>query len=142
MAEIGEVIERENDRVVVKLERKEACAKCRACTAGMKSSDMLINAENLCNAEKGDKVEISLEESDFMKAVLVMYGFPFVMFMIGVLAGYYGCLRLGIPGAEYISFGLGLVLVVISYAVIRSQEPHWRKGNFVPKAIAIRNTEE
>ena len=139
MAEICEVIDFNDNKVVVRLERKEACAKCRACTAGMKSSDMLISAENLCSAEIGDHVEIALEETDFVKAVLIMYGFPFVMFLAGVFGGYYSCLHFGIRGAEYIGFILGLVLVAVSYGIIRSQESRWKRGNFVPKAIAVRN---
>lgn len=139
MAEIGEVIELENKKVVVKLERKEACAKCRACSAGMQSTEMLIRAENVCGAKLGDKVEISLEESDFIKAVLIMYGFPFLMFIVGVFGGYYASLYFGINGAEYIGFVLGLILVALSYAIVHSQEKRWRSGNFIPKAIAIRN---
>ena len=139
MAEIGKVIELEGNKAVVVLERKEACAKCRACSAGMKAEEMLIRAENICSAKVGDTVEVSLEESDFIKAVLIMYGFPFVMFMVGVLAGYYGSLSAGIPNAELIGFVIGLLLVAVSYAIIKSQEKRWRKGNFVPKATAVRN---
>ena len=139
MAEIGKVIELEGNKAVVVLERKEACAKCRACSAGMKAEEMLIRAENICSAKVGDNVEVSLEESDFIKAVLIMYGFPFVMFMVGVLAGYYGSLYAGIPNAELIGFVIGLLLVAVSYAIIKSQEKRWRKGNFVPKAAAVRN---
>lgn len=139
MAEIGEVIEKKDKKVVVKLERKEACAKCRACSAGMKSTEMLITAENNCGAELGDKVEIALEEADFIKAVLIMYGFPFVMFIIGLFAAYYGCQSANIPNAELIGFIVGLVLVAVSYAVIKSQEKRWRSGNYIPKAIAVRN---
>ncbi len=142
MAEIGEVIENENNKVVVRLERTEACAKCRACSVGMKSEEMLIKAENLCNAKTGDFVEIALEEVDFIKAVCIMYGFPFIMFLIGVFGGYYGCLKLGIAGAEYIGFGLGLVFVFIAYVIIRSQEGRLKKGNYIPKAVAIRGKTE
>ena len=139
MAEIGEVIQIENDNAVVVLERKEACAKCRACSAGMKSEEMLIRAENICSAKVGDKVEIALEETDFIKAVLIMYGFPFIMFMVGLLGGYYGCLNAGINNAELIGFIAGLVLVAVSYGLIKSQENRWRSGNYIPKAIAVRN---
>ncbi|MBQ9519305.1 MAG: SoxR reducing system RseC family protein [Firmicutes bacterium] len=139
MAEIGKVIEIENNKAVVSLERKEACAKCRACSAGMKAEEMLIRAENICGAKIGDKVEIALEETDFIKAVLIMYGFPFVMFMVGLLGGYYGCLNAGVQNPELIGFAAGIVLVVVSYALIKSQEKRWRSGNYVPKAIAVRN---
>ncbi len=139
MAEIGKVIEIEKNKVVVSLERKEACAKCRACSAGLKAEEMLIRAENICGAKIGDKVEIALEETDFIKAVLIMYGFPFVMFLIGLFGGYYGCLSANIPTPELIGFIAGLILVAIGYGLIKSQEKRWRSGNYVPKAIAIRN---
>ena len=139
MAEIGKVIDIEKNKVVVSLERKEACAKCRACSAGLKAEEMLIRAENICGAKVGDKVEIALEETDFIKAVLIMYGFPFVMFLIGLFGGYYGCLSANIPNPELIGFIVGLILVAIGYGLIKSQEKRWRSGNYVPKAIAVRN---
>ena len=90
MAEVGQVIEKkDNNRLLIRLERQEACAKCRACSAGMQAKEMLLEAENLCNAKIGDNVEISLEETDFMKAVLIMYGIPFVCFVVGVIASYF-----------------------------------------------------
>lgn len=139
MAEIGEVIGFEENKVIVKLQRTEACAKCRACSAGMQKNEMLIRCENRCGAAKGDKVEVALEEADFIKAVMIMYGFPFLMFVLGVFGGYYGCLHYNITNAEYIGFGLGMVMVVVAYLIVHSQEHRWRKGNYVPKAIAIRN---
>ena len=139
MAEIGKVIEIDGDKAVVVLERKEACAKCRACSAGMKAEEMLIRAENICGAKVGDNVEISLEESDFIKAVMIMYGFPFVMFMVGVLGGYYGCLNANIANPELVGFAAGLALVAVSYGIIKSQEKRWRSGNYIPKAISVKN---
>jgi sigma-E factor negative regulatory protein RseC len=138
MSEIGQVIEkRDNNRLVVKLQRQEACAKCRACSAGMKTEEMLLEAENLCNAEVGDKVDIALEESDFMKAVFIMYGIPFIFFVVGLIGSYFAMAQLGIANAELLSFVTGIVLVVISYLVIHQFEPHFRKDNYVPKAINV-----
>ena len=37
LGEVGEVIGKESGKLIVRMEkRKEACAKCRACTAGIK----------------------------------------------------------------------------------------------------------
>jgi sigma-E factor negative regulatory protein RseC len=138
MSEIGQVIEkRDNNILVVKLQRQEACAKCRACSAGMKTEEMLLEAENLCNAEVGDKVDIALEESDFMKAVFIMYGIPFIFFVVGLIGSYFAMAQLGIANAELLSFVAGILLVVISYLVIHQFEPHFRKDNYVPKAINV-----
>ena len=138
MAEVGQVIEKkDNNRLLIRLERQEACAKCRACSAGMQAKEMLLEAENLCNAKIGDNVEISLEETDFMKAVLIMYGIPFVCFVVGVIASYFILTSLQAANIEIISFIVGLVLVVVSYLIIHRFEPHFKSDNYVPKATAV-----
>lgn len=137
MAEIGKVIGTEKNKLVVRMTRKEACAKCRACYAGLKEQDMLLKAVNLCNAKVGDRVEVMLETADFMKATCIMYGIPCAMFIIGILAGYYGFEALGKSGGEFAGFGLGIVLVVLTYLIIRTQEKRFKNGNYVPKAIKV-----
>lgn len=137
IGEVGEVIGFESGRLVVKMERKEACAKCRACSAGMKKEEMIIRAENVCNAQIGNKVDIVLDNANFMKATLIMYGLPFVFFMLGIFAGYYGAESLGIANGELVGIVLGLVLVVLTYAIIHSQEHRFKSEGYVPKAIKI-----
>ncbi len=137
LGEVGEVINIEGKKLVVKMERKEACAKCRACTAGMKKEDMLIRAENMCSADIGDKVDVVLDNSNFMKATLIMYGIPLVAFLIGVFSGYYGALEMGIKNGELIGIALGVILVLVSYAIIHSQEHRFKEGGFTPKAIKV-----
>lgn len=137
MAEVGEVIGFEDKKLVIKLERTEACARCKACTAGFDKKEMIIKAENLCNGNIGDKVEIALDSVDFYKATIIMYGIPFLMFMLGIFGGYYGALKYGIGYSELIGIGVGIVLVVITYLVIHSQEHRFKKANYIPKAINI-----
>lgn len=137
LGEVGEVVGKENNKIIVKLQRTEACAKCRACTAGMKKEDMLIKAENMCNASVGNKVDLVLDNADFMKATLIMYGIPFAAFMIGIFGGYYGALSMGMDNGEVIGIAAGVILVIISYLIIHTQEDKFKKGNFVPKAIKI-----
>lgn len=137
LGEVGEVIGKESGKLIVRMERKEACAKCRACTAGMKKEDMIIRAENVCNAEVGNKVDIVLDNADFMKATLIMYGIPFVAFMVGIFGGYYGALKMGINNSEVVGVVAGIVLVIVTYLIIHSQENRFKKGNFVPKALKV-----
>jgi sigma-E factor negative regulatory protein RseC len=103
----------------------------------MKKEEMMLKAENLCGGKIGDNVEITIETVDFMKATVIMYGIPFAMFMIGIFAGYFGSLKLGMGSNELIGFVLGFVLVVITYLLIKTQEKRWQKENFVPKAIRV-----
>lgn len=137
LGEIGEVINKEGHQLIIKMQRTEACAKCRACTAGMKKEDMIIRAENLCSAEIGNKVDVVLDNSNFMKATIIMYGIPFIAFMLGVFGGYYGAISIGIKNGEFIGIALGLVFIVITYLIIHTQEHRFKNGEFVPKAIKI-----
>ena len=91
MAEKGQVIGLKNNEslAVIKMTRLEACAKCKACIAGMTEKEMFVEAENMCDAKVNDWVEVELEPNGFMNAVLIMYGLPFVAFMAGVLLGYF-----------------------------------------------------
>lgn len=137
LGEVGEVIGKENNRLIIRMQRTEACAKCRACTAGMKKEDMIIKAENMCNAEIGNKVDVIIDNANFMKATLIMYGIPFIAFMIGIFVGYYGADKYGINNGELIGIGLGLILVVVTYLIIHTQEKKFRTEGFIPKAINI-----
>jgi len=133
--EVGRVIETEKNKVVVKLKRTEACAKCRACTVGMESKDMLIKAYNQCDASIGDNVEIVLEETNFIAAVAIMYGLPFLALIIGTVVGICGSKIIGLGNNELIGFLFGIICVCIMYLWIRSKEDYWKSKNFVPKAI-------
>lgn len=137
MGEIGQVIKAYDNKVEVKMERTEACAKCRACSVGMESKEMIINAENLCGAKANDFVEIVLEEQNFLQAVLIMYGLPFISLLVGAFAGYYISLKLNLQYNEIIGFFTGLIFVVLSYLWIKSKESFWKSKNFIPKAVRV-----
>ena len=74
MAEKGVVIGlKDNNLAVIKMTRQEACAKCRACIAGMAEKDMFIEAENICGAKVDDWVEVECHQTDlFMQCLLCM----------------------------------------------------------------------
>ncbi len=135
MAEKGFVVDSYDNKVVVKLQRTEACAKCRACTAGMETQEMIIKAYNQCDAAIGDEVEIVLEEANFLAAVGIMYGLPCISLIIGTTIGIFGTKLIGLEYNELIGFLFGLLCVVFTYMWIKSKESYWKSKNFVPKAI-------
>lgn len=141
MAEVGKVVSVEGEYVNLILKRKEACGKCRACTAGLTEKEMKMKARNLCGAKAGDNVEVFIEQANFMKAVLIMYGIPFVFFMTGILAGYYGAIYLNLGHEVLFSIGLGLGLTLISFILIHLNEKKWSNGQFLPMATKISNKE-
>ncbi|MCL2874090.1 MAG: SoxR reducing system RseC family protein [Defluviitaleaceae bacterium] len=138
MGEIGLVVSASKESAVVKLKRSEACAKCKACTAGLMKHEMIINAKNLCNAKEGDYVNIELESSEFLKAVFIMYGIPCVFFISGVLLGYYILPIIGVQGdVELLSFLIGATLMIAAFLLIKRKENRLRKENHMPVATMI-----
>lgn len=138
MGEIGQVIQLKGNLAVVRIERTEACAKCRACVAGMKKEDMFIEAENDCNAHVSDWVEMELKDHGFMRAVLIMYGIPFVCFIVATLVSYHFLqpISTGFNAALY-SFLIGMGGVFAAYAWIRSQREVWKRKKYRPVAARI-----
>jgi len=141
MAEKGLVIGTKDDSVVVKMKRKEACAKCRACVAGLSEKDMILEAKNQCSAAVDDWVEIELSESGFLFAVGIMYGIPLVALLAGIFIGNFALApMLSFINPDVISFFTGLIFTGLAYLWIRSQEDRWKAKKITP--IAFRITSE
>ncbi len=138
MGEIGQVFQINGDDVRVRLERKAACASCRACSVGIDSKEMVITAKNLCGAELGGWVELEIGEGVFLQAVTVAYGVPLLMFLVGAFAGYYGALATGLAFAEIAAFVGGLVLALLSGLLLKRYGT--RKKGLSP--VAIRKVEQ
>lgn len=143
MAEKGIVIGlKDNNLALIKMTRQEACAKCRACIAGMEEKDMFIEAENACGANVNDWVEVEMAPDGFIHAVLIMYGIPFVAFMIGVGIGYVlGGMQTAIS-KELISFGCGLICTFLAFLWIKSQEERWSSKKYRPVAARLASPAE
>ncbi|MEA4816732.1 MAG: SoxR reducing system RseC family protein [Lachnospiraceae bacterium] len=145
MAEKGQVVAIKNNFAVIRMERTEACAKCRACIAGMKKQDMIIEAENLCNAKLSDWVFIEIEGGKFMNAIFIMYGIPFAAFILGTLLSYFLILpSIGVSGhsLELSSFVIGLVCIIPVFFWIKSKEHVWESKEYRPKAVEITTPDE
>lgn len=137
MAETGIVMKEHGNLVTVKLERNEACAKCKACTAGLASKDMFLEAENLCQAKEGDIVTVSLEHTNFLKAVIIMYVFPLIALLGGIAIGYYVSSLLGWKAVEIVAIIIGAIFTAITYFVIRLNDEKFRTKEYTPVADGI-----
>ncbi len=132
------LVTKENGKMLkVHIVRQEACGKCRACLSGMMEQDMDIDARNLCDAEVGDWVELELQENAFLYAVLISYGLPLIGFFIGLFLGHFVVGPLVPLPDSLVSFVLGIAGVLICYAWIKSQNPRWEGGKYLPLAVRL-----
>ncbi len=103
----------ENGTADVLLVRESACSgdchKCSGCGAAKET--MLFNADNPIGARRGDLVKVVSETGPVMKAAVVLYVIPLILFFLGyylgTLPGNFGAL------GGCLGFLLGVVLVVV-----------------------------
>ncbi|MDR1644062.1 MAG: SoxR reducing system RseC family protein [Clostridiales bacterium] len=138
MGEYGEVVKRLDDsKVLVKLERSDACAKCGMCHPGPQAEEMLLEAKN-ADAAMFDLVSVELEPKSFLTAAAIMYFIPFVFLLSGFLGGYYLAQAMGfINQSPLIGFALGLALAGLVYAVIHEKEKTAGFAKYMPTASKV-----
>lgn len=142
MAEFGQVINVVDEDVKVRLNRKEACAKCGACSAGLENKDMFIQASNIAHAKLDDWVEIRLDEENFIKAVAIMYGIPLIGLLVGLIGGVlFG--QMFVPGlADIIGVGTGLLGAGIAFILIHANEAKFNTKKYKPIAVRVVDVSE
>lgn len=87
----GEVTGNDGDVLMVKVIRPDACNHCAAkgaCHTMSFGREHFARAKNLCNAQKGDRVEIKIKPSGLLRSAALVYLFPAFMLLVGALAGH------------------------------------------------------
>ena len=103
----------DNGTADVLLVRESACSgdchKCSGCGAAKET--VVVTAKNTINARRGDLVKVESATGPVMKAAVVLYVIPLVLFFLGY---YLGTLpgNLGALGG-CLGFVLGVVIVVV-----------------------------
>ena len=118
MKEIGIVSGIQGKKAQVIIQRSSACGDCGACQVGKNKLTMETNAVNAVGAQRGDQVEVEMSFVNILKASLILYGIPLIVFILGVFAGNYIPFQ-NQPDNPLISFLSGLLLMTLSYIVIK-----------------------
>lgn len=128
MRETGMIVNIENGLAKVQIKRHTACGDCGACQIGHEKLVMETFAKNPVSAKIGDQVEIETETTNILKASLIIYTFPLIMFIIGSLLGYTLANNFDIyKWNNYIGFGVGILFTLISYMIIKKNEKRFIK---------------
>lgn len=108
------------------------CHKCSGCGAAKEA--VLFTAENPIGARKGDLVKVESDTGTVLKAAVVLYVLPLVLFFLG----YYVGAQMGNLGALMgcLGFVLGVVIVVVyDRKVIRKKNIGYTITAFAGDAI-------
>lgn len=128
MKQTGLVVEVVEDKAKIKMQRHTACGDCGACQASESQLKLTIEAENNIGAKPGDFVEVDMETLDFLSATIIVYLFPLLALMVGILGGFYGVMALGFSfnAAQGIAAVLGILAAALAYLGIRYNENRFK----------------
>ncbi|SKC70078.1 SoxR reducing system RseC family protein [Maledivibacter halophilus] len=126
----GKVTAINGDNATVVLMKHSACGDCGACQMGKENMNITIEALNTVGAKVGNNVVVDMESQDVLTAAFIVYGIPLIMLIIGVAGGNFLFKQLiGIEGnVELFSFITGLVLMIISFLFIKSNEDKFKES--------------
>ncbi|MCR3922336.1 MAG: SoxR reducing system RseC family protein [Firmicutes bacterium] len=121
MEQVGLVVEVNEDKAIVAIQRHDVCAKCGGCGVAVSGAgEVQLEALNKVNAVVGQTVKVASDTAHVLKASFMVYIVP----MLALLAGLY--LGQQLDG----SFGdiarmdiiLGIVFLLVSYLLVRSYD--------------------
>ncbi len=119
----GTVIQVKNTMARVLIDRKTSCSNCNGCIMGKENKNLEIEAINTVNAEIGQLVEVDIEENNFLLAILIAYGIPFIALMGGILIATLILNNLNLNINIEIAAALnGFLLMGLTYLIIRRKE--------------------
>lgn len=115
--EKGTVLKVTEGMARIRLDRKEKCSDCNGCFFSTTGRFMIADAEDKVGVSRGDTVLIANRISS-IRAGLLLYMLPLVMFVVGYAASSAALRNLGESISDAVSIAAGMGLMVFLYCVL------------------------
>ncbi len=142
MEESGVIVQLKGTMALIRAERSSSCDSCaqkKSCHGGSSGTDAFVEAENRVGARVGDHVVFTVSAGSVIKAGLLLYLFPIISFIIGVVLGQTVAARL-LPGQnpDLVSGVLGAVFLALAFAGLKIYGSLAdRKRSFRPQILRV-----
>lgn len=134
MLRTGEITEVQNGMLRISFCRQEACEKCGACDGNKKTMDLWIEGEG----KVGNIALIDLPESAVVRASVLAYGFPLVLFIIGLILG-----GVFFPSGEAGTLIGGFIGLAVSCLIVAlTEKKRKEKGHLNPTLVSVKEVNE
>lgn len=134
---IGRVENVEAEVATVTIKRQDMCGECHACEVVGEVKQCKIQCQNECSSQKGDLVEIELENKLFMKATLIMYGIPLIGMLSGLGLGVVITTSIEVQAKEILIALLGIIGMGIGLGCIKIREKKQKYKKLLPRLVKI-----
>lgn len=120
MQQLGYVTKVYEDIAKVVVGRESACGgNCSSCGSSCNVQNIELEVKNTLKARPGDYVELDLKTGHVLKSAVVVYLFPLLMMIIGIILGINSFKSLNYSNYETYGFIIGLVFLGFSYILIK-----------------------
>lgn len=125
----------------IKMQKHSACASCGKCASSTDKKDIIVEVDNTLGAKVGDYVEVNMDSVNVIKAASIIYIIPLVALLGGTILSYKMLSYFDILfNIEIISGGIGVLLTILSYLVIKSRDFKFRESrNYIPIITKVIN---
>ncbi len=124
----GTVVELNGDHAYVHIGRNTACESCGACHFDENTMNLKVTAVNQVHAKVGDRVELSLDNVNYFKASIYLYGMPLLAMLIGIFAGLLIFPKIGLQNSDVYAILLGTILLTLTYILIKANSEKFEKN--------------
>lgn len=120
MNKTGYVVSTSGQKAYIDVRRTSACGdKCSSCGGGCDVPSLRVEAENSVGAKSGDFVELGMSTKAVLKSAFIVYVIPLIMLVVGIVSGIEIAKKIGMKNYESIGLLSGLVLLFVSFIMIR-----------------------
>jgi sigma-E factor negative regulatory protein RseC len=133
MVEKARIVTLNENMAKVQVKRVSACGEsCASCKGGCTPSYIYVDAINDIEAAMGQEVEIEMQTKVVFNAIVLNYGIPLLMLVIGIFSGsaLAEILHLNVS-KDLLGVFLGFVLMTLSYALASQIDKSYRKTGTV-----------
>lgn len=125
----GIVIEINEDRAKVRLQKHAACGDCGACQHGTENMQIEVEALNEAHATIGDLVTLDLETANVISAAFIVYVIPLAAFIISMFLTKTIIEKTGMMvQVELTSALMGFAVMGIVFLVIKKNETRFHRS--------------
>ena len=136
MTNKGIVTQVSGDVLTIVFDRPEACGDCHNCMRG--SEDCAKHTITLRGkAEKGDVVEVEIDDSNVVAMSATAYLIPLAGFGLGLGGGWLLSRVLTGLNAELLMALCAVAGTGLAYLVMRALDPRFAKGRWEPRIISV-----
>ncbi len=148
MEHYGQVMElKGQDKAIVKVRPSLSCSNCGRCGGFFgdpeKDRDRLVEVYNPIGAARGAFVRLEAKNAEMLLAAFLLYLLPLLALLAGLFAGRSLALARGLAdSADMWGLGVGLILMLLTFFMLRLQEKRLAKGKRFKAIIAAVVSEE